>query len=82
MALQDPPLPDPTPPAGPPAPVTLAALARASGVLSLTAVAQAAGIPRQTLFTRLRRGRPELTAQEALTIAAALEGAGLAFRAG
>jgi DNA-binding phage protein len=60
--------------------LTLAALGRASRYLSLTAVAKAAGLPRQTLFTRLRRGRPEITVAEDSAITATLAEAGLDLR--
>jgi DNA-binding phage protein len=56
---------------------TLAALGRAARFLSLTAVAQAAGIPRQTLFTRLRRGGPELSDVESAAVTDELTSAGI-----
>jgi hypothetical protein len=80
MALPDPPLQDSIPPQKtsrlrfrP----TLAAFGRAARFLSLTAIAQAAGIPRQTLFTRLRRGGPELSDAESTAVTDELSTAGI-----
>lgn len=68
---------------GSPSPsVTLASLSRASPFLSLTAVAKAAGIPRQTLFTRLRRGGPELSVGQAQAVVNTLAEAGITLESG
>ena len=61
-------------------PLTLDALRKAKPFLSVSAIADAAGMSRQSLHTRLRRGSPELTPEEAHAIAGALGAVGIVIR--
>ena len=64
-----------------PEPVTLASLRRAAPFLSVAAVARALGVSSQTLHTRLRRGAPEVSADESARITAVLRAAGVVIGA-
>jgi len=59
--------------------ITLADLDRASGVLKIAAISQAAGMGASTLPSRIRRGTPELTADEQRRIAEVLGQLGVAI---
>ena len=58
-------------------PVTIAALREAAPVLSISKLAEAAGMPAQTLHTRLRRGVPEFTPEESDALVRGLGGFGV-----
>ena len=58
---------------------TLKDLLAAHPALNVSWVARVIGVPRQTLHTRLRRGGPDLTAEEERKLETALSEKGLRF---